>query len=456
MTPSTTIRRLLFSLIVLAVVLACRAPAPSVTPTAPAAKASPTPSWSTSQVTVQPRATTPSHGSSQENAGQKESHLDPATRQAIFQTLWEAVDQHYVDPNFNGVNWKKVKKTYEAKVKQASSDEAFHELMREMVGELGDRHSAYYTPQEAWAAFKLSRGHKGQAGLGISLLPLPEEQAALVQWAIPGNAAANAGIRSGDLILAVDGQPLCCDAHGNLFESLLLDQAGSQATLTVQTDGQAPRQVVVTRQPLLLQQVVEGDRLPEGIAYVSIHTFLKSHLVDDFDPVWREASAGASHGAILDLRTNGGGFKFEAVDILGYFLPEGEYGYFQSREYDAPLLIHDRSRDVNGSQHMPLAILVDEGTSSIAEVFALALQEAGRARVFGRPSNGNVEITRRYDLPAGAAALIAVERYISARGENIEGRGVTPDVLIDQRWRDVLSPQEDQALQAAREWLKSH
>jgi len=87
-------------------------------------------------------------------------------------------------------------------------------------------------------------------------------------------------------------------------------------------------------------------------------------------------------------------------------------------------------------------------------VFALVLQETGRARIFGNPTAGNVEITLRYDLPHGATAFIAVERYISMNGKNIEGRGVTPDERISQRWRDVISPGDDQALKAAIQWIE--
>ena len=379
--------------------------------------------------------------------------LSPQAREAIFEALWTTVYEEYVDPHFNGVNWKKVRKIYETRVRDAGSDAEFHQLMRQMLGELRDRHSAYYSPQEAWDAFKLTRGGKGGVGLGVSLLPLPEEQAAIVQWAIPGNAAAKAGIRSGDLLLAVNGQPVCCDANGNLYESVLLDQEGTEAVVTVQSDGQPPRDVTVVRQPVVLQNVVEGEMLPEGVAYIQIHTFLKNNLREDFEPVWQSLAAQHPKGLILDLRTNGGGLKYEAMEILSYFLPDGEYGYFQSRKYDAPLLLHKKARDVSGSQTIPLAVLIDETTASIAEVFALALQETGRARVFGNPSAGNVEITRRYDLPEGAAALIAVERYISMQGKNIEGQGVTPDQPIAQRWRDVTSQADDQTLHAAVQWL---
>ena len=382
-------------------------------------------------------------------------NLSPQARKAIFEKLWATVNEEYVDPRFNSVNWKKVRREYGGRVKAVKSDAEFHDLMRQMMGELRDRHSAYYSPEEAWDAFRLSRGGKGGVGLGVSLMPLPEERAAIVQWAIPGNAAASAGIRSGDLILAVDGQPLCCDANGNLHEALLLDREESRATLTVKRDGQPPREVTVTRKPLVLQDVVEGDMLPGGVAYIRINTFLKNNLVEDFDPVWQRLVAQNPRGLIIDLRTNGGGLKYEAVDILSYFLPDGEYGYFQSRQYDAPLLIHKRSKDVQGSQSIPLAVLVDETTASIAEVFALVLQETGRARVFGNPSAGNVEITRRYDLPEGAAAFIAVERYISMQGKNIEGRGVTPDARISQRWRDVSLSGDDQALKAAVRWLEN-
>ena len=399
--------------------------------------------------------TTPVHMQSERNSSTSGANLSPRTRQAIFEKLWATVNEEYVDPRFNGVNWKKVRKEYGKRVKTVKSDREFHDLMRRMVGELRDRHSAYYSPEEAWDAFRLSHGGKGGVGLGVSLMPLPEERAAIVQWAIPGNAAADAGIRSGDLILAVDGQPVCCDANGNLYESVLLDREGSRAVVTVKRDDQPPREVTVTRRPLVLQDVVEGEMLPGDIAYIRINTFLKNHLVEDFDPVWQRLAARNPRGLIIDLRTNGGGLKFEAVEILSYFLPDGGYGYFQSRQYDAPLLIHKKARDVQGSQSIPLAVLVDETTASIAEVFALVLQETGRGRVFGNPTAGNVEITRRYDLPAGAAALIAVERYISMQGKNIEGRGVMPDERIPQRWRDVISPEDDQALQSAVRWLKN-
>ncbi len=441
----------LITLLLLLFIVACGAtPEPATDdkpPSAPVAESNPVATPSSSPASQAQTTTEPP-------ASGGDVRLDMAQRMDIFKAIWETVNEEYVDPKFNGVNWKKVRKVYTPKVKKTPSDAEFHNLMRQMIGELRDRHSAYYSPQEAWDAFKLARGGKGSVGLGVSLLPLPEEHAAIVQWAIPGNAAANAGIRSGDLIPAVNGQPLCCDANGNLYENLLLDQAGSQATLTVKSDGQPPREVTVTRKPLVLQDVVEGTMIPGGVAYIRINTFLKNNLAQDFDPVWQRLAAQNPKGLILDLRTNGGGLKYEAVDILAYFLPDGEYGYFQSRKYDAPLLIHERSKDVMGSQSIPLAVLVDETTASIAEVFAQALQETGRARVFGNHSAGNVEVTRRYDLPAGAAAQIAVERYISLRGKNIEGKGVTPDVDVDQRWRDVTSAEDDQALNAAVQWLK--
>jgi len=395
----------------------------------------------------------PSSGDSQVT-GSNAAFLDQDVRHQIFESLWQTIDEEYVDPKFNGVNWKRVHKDYQSKLRDVTSDTAFHNLMRQMVGELRDSHSAYYSPEEAWDAFKLSRGGTGQVGLGVSLLPLPEERAAIVQWAIPGNAAAKAGIKSGDLILAVDGKPICCDVNGNLYESLLLDQTGSRSVLTVKSGSLPLREVTVVRQPLVLQYVVEGQMLPGGIAYVRINTFSKNHLTEDFAPAWMDLGSQHPHGLIIDLRTNGGGLKYEAVEILGYFLPDGEYGVFKSRKYDAPLLIHKKSQDVNSSQTIPIAVLVDETTASIAEVFALVLQETGRARVFGNPSAGNVEITRRYDLPAGAAALIAVERYISMQGKNIEGVGVIPDVNIDQRWRDVSPPEDDQCLHAAIQWLQ--
>jgi len=418
---------------------------------------SPSPHSSFDQTSPVPRptivnsvATTPSQSSNNST----ESNLSPQERQEIFEALWSTVNEEYVDPKFNGVDWEKIRKEYDNRVNAVKNDAEFHDLMRQMVGELRDQHSAYYSPQESRDVFRLVRGDNGGAGLGVSLMPLSNEQAAIVQWPIPGNAAANAGIRSGDLILAVNGKPVCCDANGNLYESVLLDQTGSQAVVTVKSDSQPPRNVAMTRKPIHLQDVVEGEMLPGDVAYIRINTFLKGHLVDDFDPVWQKLSSQNPKGLVIDLRTNGGGMKYEAMDILAYFLPDGEYGYYQSREYDAPLLIHKASRNVNGSQSVPLALLVDETTSSIAEVFALVLQETGRARIFGNPTAGNVEITLRYDLPHGATAYIAVERYISMKGKNIEGRGVTPDERISQRWRDVISPGDDQALKAAIQWIE--
>lgn len=370
----------------------------------------------------------------------------------VFEELWQAVYENYLYRDFNGQDWDAIHQEYRLKVEAGLDDEAFYQLMREMVGLLGDDHSAFLSPEEVAQMEAEYKGRQDYVGVGILTIPVPERQRVTIINLFPGGPAEQAGLQIHDSILAADGKPIW-DESG-FRRDLILGPEGSSLTLTVQTPDQPPREVTLIRRRLtgnfqVPRQVLES---PGGkrIGYLLLTTFGDSTIGEQVRQALQEMSQGAPlEGLVIDNRLNGGGFSDVIESVLSFFT-RGLVGHFIEQRQQFPFRI--KADNVAGSQSLSLVVLVGKGTASFGEIFAGILQDLGRAFLIGEQTDGNVEILRVVDFSDGSRALIAYRTFRPLNNPQMdwEQTGIIPDLISASNW-DEVTLETDPAVLAALE-----
>ena len=189
------------------------------------------------------------------------------------------------------------------------------------------------------------------------------------------------------------------------------------------------------------------------IGYIFIWSFQDSTFPDTFAEILRNMTADAPlDGLIIDGRENTGGANTVMEPILSNFV-HGVVGHFFNRDGERPLNI-SRSRNIGGSQTMPLVVIVGKGTYSYGEVFAGILQDLGRAYLIGETTNGVVETLWGYDFEDGSHAWIAHEAFRPLNHPDItwEKVGVTPDLILQSNL-DEYQIQDDPLVLAGLDYF---
>ena len=383
--------------------------------------------------------------------GAAEAEATAVTQQAIFNELWQTVNDTYVSTDFNGADWSTIKETYRTQIEDGEPDEAFYELMAEMIAELDDDHSTFLNPEEATQEDLLYSGETALDGVGMFVYNMPAANGLVASFTFPNSGVEQAGIKPHDIILAADGEPTCCYDSDAPPPYEISGPAGTTVKLTVQTPGQQPREVEVMRGPVAGNAPVFSEVIDGRIGYIAIPTMQDFTIAEQVETAWETLNAdGTLTGLVLDLRINEGGQREVLKGLLALFT-NGTVGDFASRAETWSFSIE--GRDVANSQTIPLIILIGEQTNSYAEVFSGVLQANGRAILIGQTSRGNVETTHRHDFADGSRAHIAAETFAPADAPNAnwEETGIIPDIEVDQARYEFATPEEDQALIAAIE-----
>lgn len=353
--------------------------------------------------------------------------------QQIFDQTWEIIRANYVDPRFNGLDWDAIRTEYRFKISTAQSWQDFYPLMVEMVGRLNDGHSAFLPPRQASAlqSYRLGSGKSAIVGLAANLRKMPD-QSLLVLQVIP-NSQAEAVIRPGDRIVAIEGVRLDREDRSHL----LYGEAGL-VRFTVQPPGGAPREVSIERETYTAAQMpppVVARRLPGDIGYLAIYDFLSfTAAMRVREGLMSLLRGGPLNGLIVDVRANDGGIIGQMVSVLGLFINGGTAGAYVGRSGEVDHYPIPRGRVIRALADVPIVVLTGPGTNSSGDIFAVVMQTSGRGRVIGLPTPGNVEMLQAFRLPDESMLWIAVKHYRAPDGRLIEGRGVQPDRVVEADW----------------------
>jgi carboxyl-terminal processing protease len=311
-----------------------------------------------------------------------------------------------------------------------------------MLQSLGDAHTAYMTPDEYTQANTALGGE--YEGIG-AIVDITGDYLKIVS-PMPDSPAEKAGIKVGDLIIAVDGQDMT-GVDGQLVLKKVKGPAGTQVTLTIQRAGtDQPIDITVTRAKIT-QSSVSYKMLDSGIAYVALSTF-GDNSTKDLKAALKDLMSQNPKGLVFDLRYNGGGYLNTAVEVTSQFINSGyvlfeQYGDGTRTEFEA--LKGGLALDI------PMVVLVNEGSASASEITAGALQDAGRAKLVGVTTygKGTVQDWRALQDNQGAVR-ITIARWLTPKERQINGTGLTPDVEVKMTDADITAgrdPQLDKAVE---------
>lgn len=289
-----------------------------------------------------------------------------------------------------------------------------------MVDATGDEWSYYLSADEV-AAYEESMAN-AYVGVGITITEDAEAGGMRVEEVVSGGPAEEAGIRAGDLLLAVEGEDvltLGIDGTRNLVRG----EEGTHVNMHFSRNG-SEYDVSVERRSIETP-VVTGELLDGSIGYVKIDNFDERSAAETIAFVKDLIGQGAE-ALLFDVRFNPGGYADELVKVLDYLLPEGDL--FRSVDYAG-------REEVDTSDascvELPMAVLVNEDSYSAAEFFAAALQEYEWATIVGSQTYGKGNFQTAFYLSDGSMVNLSIGKYYTPGGKSLSETGVTPDVVVD-------------------------
>ncbi len=337
---------------------------------------------------------------------------------AVLMQAWDFIFNDYVDQD----------RLDDSALSQAA--------IKGILEELDDPYTSFLDAE----SFKLglSSLHGEIEGIGAQV-GIREEQLTVIA-PIAGSPADQAGVKAGDVILEVDGQPT---SEMSLAEAVLKIRGpkGTAVVLLILHQNETePVKIEIIRDSIELTSTV--FEMKEDIAHIRI-THFSGRTADEMLPILESLTEQGATGIVLDLRHNPGGLLDEVISVVSYFIPEGvvvkvvdNQGEVTTREVTP----------VHVTVDLPMVVLVDGASASGSEVLSGALQDYGRATVAGQQTFGKGSVNILRQLDDGSGLYITIARWLTPDGRLIEGKGITPDIELDL--------EEEEAVQWAIDYLK--
>lgn len=385
-------------------------------------------------------------------------------RLAVFDEVWSTINQRYYDHNFQGLDWEAQRTTYRDLAANADSSHELYLILRRMIGSLNDSHTRIFAPDEKFDWWRPRFVTIGISVKEIAGLPV-------VVQVERGSAPHREGIRVGDVIERVDGQPALSvinqrsgsrlqsvsgPARTRAFASLLEGLPATTVELGWKT---REDKIKMARFRRYWRQRELGIRVRQsrGFAVVEMDAFTKP-IAATFARALSQNLRNA-RGIILDFRGNGGGDTEAMTDVASAFLGSGlNLGQFIDR-FGTVYAISTRTKSpfiarVIEQTDVPVIVLTSERTSSAAEIFIGALKAAGRARIIGGETCGCVlAIRHRHTLPDGGILDVSEMDFQTPSGQRLEKRGIKPDYAMPVARKDLYD-ERDRAMEIAVSALK--
>ncbi len=301
-------------------------------------------------------------------------------------------------------------------VDKVGPDKLVYSAIKGMLREL-DPHSSFFDPKEF--SHLREEQHSTYSGLGIRVRPLLRDQGrhVIVEPPAIGTPAERRGLRAGDVITQIEGEPID-DWTSDEVVSHLKGPRGTKVNITIERPGiRDPLPFTIERDEIPLITVPYAFEIQPGIGYIKIDRFSET-TADELDEKLNELNADGLSGLILDLRDNPGGLLNQAIKIADFFLPRGEMvvstkGRVEgsTREYTAP-----NSEKVEAA----LVVLINRHSASAAEIVAGALQDHDRALILGETSFGKGLVQSVYPLDNNTGMALTTAKYYTPSGRLIQ------------------------------------
>jgi carboxyl-terminal processing protease len=344
----------------------------------------------------------------------------------IFWEAWNLVDAHYVD-------------------RQAIQPLPMTRgAIRGMLASLGDvGHTAYVTPERFQELKAKLEGHMVGIGAAMRLT----KNVPTVLYVLPDSPARKAGLMAGDILVQVDHKPVT-DLSLEAIVNRVRGPEGTTVHLEVLRKGQnKPVEMDVKRAKLNVPETTWHMLPGVPIAHIAIQEFgekANSQLIQALG----EARSQGAKALVIDVRENPGGLKEQAVAVTSEFLKGGNV--FLEKDAHGQVKAVPVKPDGHATD-IPLAVLIDAGTASSAEIFAGALQDHQRGKLIGTKTAGTGTVLQPFGLSDGSEILLAVMLWLTPDGRQIWHKGIAPDMEVTLPLdAQILLPQIETDLTAAQ------
>ena len=323
-----------------------------------------------------------------------------------------------------------------------SKQSLFEGSLAGMIDSLGEPHSQYLNEKEYNDIYMQTSA--SYIGVGI-VLGQDKDGLMKVASAIEGQPAAEAGVKSGDIIVEIDGvntSTLTMEQASKMIRG----EEGTNVTITIMR-GNEVKDIAITRKQITLP-TVKGKMLDDHIGYIRISQFAEP-TGPDFAKTYNELKEKGMTELVLDLRDNPGGLLTTAQEVANYILPAGPIVTIQDRSGRI------ESYDSEGLEPtIPLVVLINQGSASASEIIAGAVQDEKVGTIVGTNSYGKGTVQTILGVPGDEGIKITIAKYHTPNDRVIDGTGIKPDVEVELP-DNAQSESDDTQLQKALEILKT-
>ena len=348
----------------------------------------------------------------------------------------------------NAANWTLFEEQFNRLVGQTKLQLPPGGLAHGVVGVIaiavGDAHTYFLDQKRSDTIARMERGDNSTLGFGASFVAY--ENGYWVQRLVTGSPAQQAGLQVGDRLAQFDGVTI----NATTFSRLSQAEEGHSYAFGIVRSGQATP--ITLNIPFRRYTVPTAEwRIVGGhVGFISLNAF-QLDVTTRLDQAIADLRGHGADSLVVDLRFNGGGYNFDRV--AGRFVTDGTLlGNFTNRGGTTPVKARSNGQFV--TPPLPLVVLVDYGSASASEIFSLAVQENRVGELIGGKTRGAIGTVRYWPLGDGTNLAVTDSVYTTAKGEKLNGVGITPDMTVVRSTADILAGRDPQ-LDAAIKYLES-
>lgn len=303
---------------------------------------------------------------------------------------------------------------------EVDDEKAKDSIYKAYLSSYGDKYTVYYTADEYKKLTETTNGTF--SGIG-AVCQISSEGGILLVDVYESGAGYKAGLRSGDRIIQVDGTDVT-DMDLSSAVALVKGGKGTQVGLKIVRDG-ATSDYTVVRDEIEVQ-TINYAITEDNIGYISVSQF-ENVTAKQFKAAIEDLKSEGAKGIIIDIRNNPGGLLTTVISMLKDILPNGLIVYTEDKDGNRK----EYSDNDNEELDMPLAVLVNGNSASASEIFAGAIQDYGKGVIVGTQTFGKGIVQTVKPLTDGSAIKFTIAKYFTPKGQDIHGKGVTPDVVVE-------------------------